>query len=138
MVVDIRLVSFSIFFFSSRRRHTRCALVTGVQTCALPISGTLKSEDEVAAFADRVMQAVSRGDLDAAYRALKNYSVLPGDDVDRGLQASRQQRAAPLFAQRFGATVGSEFIGRKKLGQSMLRLTYIERDRKSTRLNSSH
>src|SRR3546814_10823808 len=29
----------SVFcFFSSRRRHTRCALVTGVQTCALPIS----------------------------------------------------------------------------------------------------
>src|SRR3546814_19459827 len=26
-------------FFSSSRRHTRCALVTGVQTCALPISG---------------------------------------------------------------------------------------------------
>src|SRR3546814_4370267 len=30
-----------MFFFSSRRRHTRCALVTGVQTCALPISITL-------------------------------------------------------------------------------------------------
>src|SRR3546814_9897213 len=30
--------SFFMFFFSSRRRHTRCALVTGVQTCALPIS----------------------------------------------------------------------------------------------------
>src|SRR3546814_1754145 len=30
---------FSWFFFSSRRRHTRCALVTGVQTCALPICG---------------------------------------------------------------------------------------------------
>src|SRR3546814_10013558 len=29
---------FLAFFFSSRRRHTRCALVTGVQTCALPIS----------------------------------------------------------------------------------------------------
>src|SRR3546814_2696007 len=28
---------FPVFFFSSRRRHTRCALVTGVQTCALPI-----------------------------------------------------------------------------------------------------
>src|SRR3546814_16375319 len=28
---------FICFFFSSRRRHTRCALVTGVQTCALPI-----------------------------------------------------------------------------------------------------
>src|SRR3546814_4654321 len=29
--------AFRVFFFSSRRRHTRCALVTGVQTCALPI-----------------------------------------------------------------------------------------------------
>src|SRR3546814_2718879 len=26
-----------LFFFSSRRRHTSCALVTGVQTCARPI-----------------------------------------------------------------------------------------------------
>src|SRR3546814_2089382 len=31
-------IVFIFFFFSSRRRHTRCALVTGVQTCALPIS----------------------------------------------------------------------------------------------------
>src|SRR3546814_6553191 len=34
----MRCISFVFFFFSSRRRHTRCALVTGVQTCALPIS----------------------------------------------------------------------------------------------------
>src|SRR5881296_3525699 len=31
-------VFFFFFFFSSRRRHTRCCCVTGVQTCALPIS----------------------------------------------------------------------------------------------------
>src|SRR3546814_16090096 len=43
------------FFFSSRRRHTRCALVTGVQTCALPIYqggqeqllGTLRAQQVV-------------------------------------------------------------------------------------------
>src|SRR3546814_14782034 len=34
----LRLSYVDGFFFSSRRRHTRCALVTGVQTCALPIS----------------------------------------------------------------------------------------------------
>src|SRR3546814_3383164 len=33
-----------LFFFSSRRRHTRCALVTGVQTCALPISPKLAED----------------------------------------------------------------------------------------------
>src|SRR3546814_17372208 len=32
------------FFFSSRRRHTRCALVTGAQTCALPICIGITSE----------------------------------------------------------------------------------------------
>src|SRR3546814_4720686 len=31
------VVFWCLFLFSSRRRHTRCALVTGVQTCALPI-----------------------------------------------------------------------------------------------------
>src|SRR3546814_10621960 len=31
------MYSCGVLFFSSRRRHTRCALVTGVQTCALPI-----------------------------------------------------------------------------------------------------
>src|SRR3546814_5015612 len=36
--LDWRLDQMTMFFFSSRRRHTRCALVTGVQTCALPIS----------------------------------------------------------------------------------------------------
>src|SRR3546814_2560571 len=37
-----------LFLFSSRRRHTRCALVTGVQTCALPIStaNETNTEDE--------------------------------------------------------------------------------------------
>src|SRR3546814_14398699 len=36
------LCLYLFFFFSSRRRHTRCALVTGVQTCALPIFYDLK------------------------------------------------------------------------------------------------
>src|SRR3546814_1980489 len=54
----------SLFFFSSRRRHTVCALVTGVQTCALPISGVgsagglkLQLRDLNSAEMDRVPQA---------------------------------------------------------------------------------
>src|SRR3546814_8930662 len=37
-----------VFFFSSRRRHTRCALVTGVQTCALPILNSESRPNEKA------------------------------------------------------------------------------------------
>src|SRR3546814_8961111 len=38
------------FFFSSRIRHTRCALVTGVQTCALPIYFNSKDELHAATY----------------------------------------------------------------------------------------
>src|SRR3546814_4771150 len=37
VMLMLSLYVYAFFFFSSRRRHTRCALVTGVQTCALPI-----------------------------------------------------------------------------------------------------
>src|SRR3546814_3094969 len=56
-----------IFFFSSRRRHTRCALVTGVQTCALPISY------------DRA--AIERRDI-----AAEQDAVIGDDDADRRVE----------------------------------------------------
>src|SRR3546814_16704615 len=49
------MLSTLLFFFSSRRRHTRCALVTGVQTCALPISA--HGADAVQ---DAMVEAMSR------------------------------------------------------------------------------
>src|SRR3546814_9675340 len=42
-------------FFSSRRRHTRCALVTGVQTCALPICHALFSAENMHRWAQRLL-----------------------------------------------------------------------------------
>src|SRR3546814_6281198 len=41
-----------VFFCSSRRRHTRCALVTGVQTCALPISASDPRDEGVLQLGD--------------------------------------------------------------------------------------
>src|SRR3546814_4151435 len=50
-----------LFFFSSRRRHTRCALVTGVQTCALPILDQMQIDLDAgrldATFADLTSQS---------------------------------------------------------------------------------
>src|SRR3546814_6342302 len=59
------------FCFSSRRRHTRCALVTGVQTCALPISP--RTVDLVAEEYDI---AVRFGELDdSSLRARQVYAL---------------------------------------------------------------
>src|SRR3546814_9124852 len=55
-------VTICCFLFSSRRRHTSCALVTGVQTCALPIS-------KVGDVASAVFGGV-RQDMSSSMRAL--------------------------------------------------------------------
>src|SRR3546814_7073074 len=48
------------FFFSSRRRHTSCALVTGVQTCARPICAA--AADEKSALAKKLLPLASDDD----------------------------------------------------------------------------
>src|SRR3546814_10776574 len=61
------------FFFSSRRRHTRCALVTGVQTCALPIFVLESFENEETAalmndlFVNVKVDREERPDIDSIY-----------------------------------------------------------------------
>src|SRR3546814_12327820 len=46
-------------FCSSRRRHTRCALVTGVQTCALPISAVARHGADAGVVGGRGQRAVA-------------------------------------------------------------------------------
>src|SRR3546814_9204866 len=54
------MVYHGCFCVSSRRRHTRCALVTGVQTCALPISGGETQEVALDDEADDLAPTVRR------------------------------------------------------------------------------
>src|SRR3546814_5255309 len=61
----IVLFVYYAFFFSSRRRHTRCALVTGVQTCALPISGPRPVPAPRAAGRDRPRDAAAADTIQA-------------------------------------------------------------------------
>src|SRR3546814_8105741 len=74
------------FCFSSRRRHTRCALVTGVQTCALPIS-------------DGIARAVER---DRFLIELERF-----DPVDRAATGPRDSEAIILIVDAPGIAMDS-------------------------------
>src|SRR3546814_3503433 len=73
------------FFFSNRRRHTRCALVTGVQTCALPIY------ERVAAIAPRArLFGASRLAADAESRRIGLAPRAVRDDQAEELEIGRE------------------------------------------------
>src|SRR3546814_1403607 len=109
------------FFFSSRRRHTRCALVTGVQTCALPIS--IRIHDYPARWAE-YYDGRALGVSDPVHRASHVTSV--------GFRWSRMPGMIPFTAEdRRVLALGRE----QGIGDGF---TVPAIDRKSTRLNSSH
>src|SRR3546814_5269522 len=81
-----------MLFFSSRRRHTRCALVTGVQTCALPIWGLA-----VGRRLDRGLEAVfSVGD------------AIDGDDLGPVDDVGAEGGAVPQYAAGDAVLVDAE------------------------------
>src|SRR3546814_12317047 len=85
-----------LFFFSSRRRHTRCALVTGVQTCALPISRTDKARVDAALNAAKVLIVADHqktATSDRAHLVLPAASFAEGD----GTLVSQEGRAQRFF-----------------------------------------
>src|SRR3546814_10803716 len=70
------------FFFSSRRRHTRCALVTGVQTCALPILRELLDDLQA-----KLAQTAQGGGEAARAKHLARGKLLPRERVEQLLDA---------------------------------------------------
>src|SRR3546814_2778357 len=115
---------FLFFFFSSRRRHTRCALVTGVQTCALPIcrSDALRERYEAAlelAAKEPLIHTIS-GEIDAN-GALKSISI----------SGAFSKQKWTLETDDDALFVLSEISHMGPLATFII-------DRKSTRLNSSH
>src|SRR3546814_9689273 len=106
-----------LFFFSSRIRHTRCALVTGVQTCALPILTT----ERFAATGMQRMSATELKSLQEEIRQRMEEAGYPGGGVDA---RAKVDRAIARTLVELDLPVGE-----------MLR---PDVDRKSKRLNSSH
>src|SRR3546814_3138983 len=108
------------FFFSSRRRHTRCALVTGVQTCALPISARLGAA--AAPIEARIAQQ-----LDSHFAYMESRLGPSGHFIGDTLSAADIMLSFP-----------AEIAVMQGMAPRYPKLADFVKDRKSTRLNSSH
>src|SRR3546814_8530966 len=129
------------FFFSSRRRHTRCALVTGVQTCALLIYIDTGENDSAA------IAALASGQVDAIYRlgipTLELAERIPNVVIASSVSAQTgvirmHVTKAPFDDLRVRQAMILAADNAENLKLAHRGMGTIGEDRKSTRLNSSH
>src|SRR3546814_4423385 len=114
------------FFFSSRRRHTRCALVTGVQTCALPILAGVGRDFR----RELVGQRHARGEIlilalvgEAAGRDAEHRERRPVDVEGRFLRLARQAETRAELKIRQDI-VGERSEEHTSELQSLMRISY--------------
>jgi hypothetical protein len=86
---------------------------------------TLASTAAARELTDKVMLLVSKGDLGAAIRQLKPYSVVPDAEIEATIGQMNLQ--VPLIRERFGQTLGSEFIKEDRIGDSFIRFTQLQK-----------
>src|SRR3546814_16978709 len=107
---------FPLFFFSSRRRHTRCALVTGVQTCALPILDHLDDRRDAAPLGpEPLRQRAMIFDLRRGVRAIAHLVLEAHDAEPRVARAVGQPaRDEEAGEPAFGIGAGQERIAHRR------------------------
>src|SRR3546814_9240357 len=153
VLVSFNSVCLCVCFFSSRRRHTRCALVTGVQTCALPIYMLdAKGRNVVTLSLDKTLLevagilrekrigAVIIMDANDRISGIFTERDLVRAIADKGMAALEMPVSAVMTVNvqrcREDTTVNQLM---EMMSSGRLRHGPVEdEDRKSTRLNSSH
>src|SRR3546814_2517358 len=108
--------------FSSRRRHTRCAVGTGVQTWALPIWPASRSPE--------MIRALHLAGADAFRVNLSHGTQEDRAEVIAAIRALEKEVGRPM-------TILVDLQG-PKLRIGTFEEGLVQLDRKSTRLNSSH
>src|SRR3546814_5124736 len=129
-----------LFFVSSRRRHTRCALVTGVQTCALPIS-----PKKWRPYVKQAIEAWNTAFEEAGFRNAIVAREAPADDPDFGFDIrhtvlvwdSQEWMNRMIVDPRTGQILQGNLMPAAKGTITRAEDGYTK-DRKSTRMNSSH
>jgi hypothetical protein len=89
---------------------------------------SLKSEKEIRPLIDSVMEKIVGNDLDGAFKAMQPYLVISESEFQMAVLNTKNQR--DQFVNRYGFSVGHEFIEQKNAGDSLIKIIEIEKTEK--------
>ena len=105
-------------------RHIQIfALLLSPCTCAF--ADMLKEPTEARQLTDRVMAKVGGGDIENGIRLTKPFLIISTSEFEAMLEQLKLQM--PAMSQRFGKSIGYEFIREDKVGENLLRIIHVHR-----------
>jgi hypothetical protein len=100
-------------------------LLVLICTSSVALADSLKGPTEAKDLTNRVMAKVGSGDIEGGLMLTKPYLIIPSAEFDVMLNQLRMQQ--PAMIQRFGKSIGFEFIREDKIGENLLRIIQINR-----------
>ena len=95
-------------------------------------SARLKDPGAARQLTDQIMTKVAAGDFEAGLRLAKPYLIIPDSEFETMVGQGKLQ--GPMMIQRFGKSIGAEFIREDRAGENVLRIVQINRfERHATR-----
>jgi len=88
-------------------------------------ANTLKNEKQVEELAKNTMEFIGKGDINRAFEFISSNITIPNAEVETIKQKLLMQ--APVFRKRFGKILGYEHISTKKVGNSLIKIVYIQK-----------
>ncbi|SIR15309.1 hypothetical protein SAMN05421546_0009 [Solilutibacter tolerans] len=90
-----------------------------------------KSQEEAVALTERAMKLAAEGNIRGGLELIRPYSVVPTAEFDSMIGQAELQR--PVMDNRFGKSIGYEFVSKKSASPSLARITYLQKfDRHAT------
>jgi len=85
----------------------------------------LKDKDAAKKLVKAVMEYVAKGQVTEGLTLTKPYLIIPDHEFDGVLNSLKMQ--APMIEQRFGKTIGIEFVATEEVGDSLMLVMYTQK-----------
>jgi len=94
-------------------------------TFSVAHADVLKDKDAAKQLAKSVMEEVAKGEIESGLTKVKPYLIIPEHEFEGMINSFRMQ--APAIEQRFGKTIGMEFVNIEEIGDSLMLIMYIQK-----------